>query len=316
MVAGISTELGIQETFSIFFSSIFSVSGFLDVLRRTTPLLIAAIGLAVAFRTGFWNIGGEGQIVIGSLVGVGVSLFLDAPVFLKIFLAFFLSFLAGGAFAGVPGFMKAKWDVNDIVSTMMLNFVALALLTYLIVGPWHYGTLYPRTEPIPGGMQLPFISYPLSVTFFLALALAFVVYLLLKKTTIGYEMEMVGKNPTAAYTYGISTTKTTVLAAIISGGVCALAGTALVLGEFFRVQGGISGNYGFYAIAVALLARNKVEFLLFASLLVAIIITGMTSLSVSGMPSRFGEVVVGLIFIIVFLPGVLIKSKFLKGLLT
>lgn len=313
-IAGLLTGLGPGETFGTFFSSTLgSVDGFLEVLKRTTPLLIASLGVAVAFRSGFWNIGAEGQIVIGSLVTVGIVLFLDVPVYLKIFLAFTASILAGAAYAGVAGFLKAKWDINDIVITMMQNLVAFALLTYLITGPWRWGTLYPRTAPIPAATRLPFIEYPLNITFILALFLTFFVYVLLKKTVLGYKMRVVGDNPSAALCHGINVKRTITLAALISGGICALAGTALVLGEFFRVQGGISGMYGFYAIAITLFAKNKPKLMPFASLLVAIVLIGTLGLSVAGMPRRFGEVVVGLLFVVVFLPILLKRVKWLKG---
>jgi len=126
-------------------------------------------------------------------------------------------------------------------------------------------------------------------------------------------MRVVGYNPSAALCYGINVKKTITFAAMISGGICALAGTSLVLGEFFRVQEGISGWYGFYAIAVTLFAKNKSELMPFASLLVAIVLVGTLGLSAAGMPRRFGEVVVGLLFIVVFLPNLLKRVKWLKG---
>lgn len=309
-IASLLTGLGPGKTFGVFFSSTLgSVGSFLEVLKRTTPLLIASLGVAVAFRSGFWNIGAEGQIVIGSLVTVGIVLFLDVPTYLKILLASIASILAGAAYAGVAGILKAKWDINEIVITMMQNFVAFALLTYLITGPWRWGTLYPRTAPIPVTTRLPFIEYPLNITFILALFLTFFVYLLLKKTVLGYKMRVVGHNPSAALCHGINVKRTITFAAMISGGICALAGTLLVLGEFFRVQEGISGWYGFYAIAIALFAKNKPESMPFASLLVAIVLVGTLGLSAAGMPRRFGEVVVGLLFIIVFLPILLKRVK-------
>lgn len=313
-IASLVTGVAIDESFGTFFSSTLgSVNGLLEVLKRTTPLLIASLGVAVAFRSGFWNIGAEGQIIIGSIVTVGICLFLDIPAYLKILFAFIASILAGGAYAGVAGFLKAKWDVNDIVITMMLNLVAFALLTYLLVGPWHWGTLYPRTEPIPVETRFPFIKYPLNSTFILALILAFFAYFLIKKTVLGYKMRVVGDNPSAAACYGINVKRTIMLAAVISGGICALAGTSLVLGEFFRLQEGISAMYGFYAIAVALFAKNKPELIPFAALLVAIVLVGTIGLSAAGMPRRFGEIVVGLLFIIVFLPVLLKRVKWLKG---
>ena len=133
-----------------FFSTIGSVSGLLSVLDRTTILLIVAAGLMIAFRCSTWNIGAEGQMAIGIVGALGVSLFLPLPGTLLIVLGFLVSFILGGLWGGIAGFLKAKWEVNEIPITLMQNFVALALLDYMVRGPW-------RSPEVALG-RTPFIS--------------------------------------------------------------------------------------------------------------------------------------------------------------
>ncbi len=284
-------------------SSVGSLDNFLRVLMRATPILISTLGLIVAFRSGVWNIGGEGQIVVGVIVATGTCLFLDLPSILAILLAFLGSFLVSGAYGALAGFLKAKWDVNEIAVTMMQNFVVFALLQWLIDDPWNWGVgLYPRTAMIPTGTRLPFIKFPLNITFLLGVALVFSVHFLMNRTVLGFEMRVMGSNRTAAFCQGIDTAKLMILSMFISGGICGLAGSGLVLGEFFRAQGGISGSYGFYAIVAALIADNKAKFAPFASLLIAFIYEGMLGLTALGLPHRLGEVIIGTVFIVVLLP--------------
>jgi simple sugar transport system permease protein len=303
-ISGVSLE----KSFSTFLKyTVGSSSGILYVLKRTTPLILASLGLAIAFKSGFWNIGAEGQIAIGAIATTGVCLFLGLPDLVAVVLAFILSFVIAGIYSGVSGFLKVKWDVNDIVVTMMMNFIALALFHYLISGPWFWQQsgavgLYSRTAPIPEGMRFPFISPPLSSAFIMALAFIFIVYFLMKKSVLGYQLRVVGDNITAAVCQGINVKRIFTLGAILSGGLCGLAGMSLVLGEFFRMQAGITGNYGFFAIPIAIFCRNEPLLVPFGSFLVAIIIEGTLSLTTLGMPSALSEVLLGILFLVVFFP--------------
>jgi len=312
LISGFLGGIDVNDIFGLFFSSTLgSLDSVLRVLARTTPILISTLGLLVAFRSGVWNTGGEGQIVVGVLTTTGICLFLNLPPFLAIFLALLLSFLLSGAYGALAGFLRAKWDVNEVVVTMMQNFVAFAVLQYLIDGPWNWGVgLYPRTAMIPPETRLPFIKFPLNIGFILALILVGITHLLLNRTVLGYEMRAMGDNKRAAYSYGINTTHLTMVSMLISGGVCGLAGSGLVLGYFFRTQAGISGNYGFYAIASSFIANNRAALAPLSSLLIAFIYEGTLSLTALGMPHRLCEAIVGIIFIVVLLPK---ELKWLKG---
>jgi ABC-type uncharacterized transport system permease subunit len=284
-------------------SSFGSTDNFLRMLTRTTPLLITSIGLIIAFNTGIWNIGGEGQIIIGVIMSTGICLFLDLPPNASIFLAFLTSFLASGVYAAFAGFLKAKWNVNEVAITMMQNFVVIALLQWLIDDPWNWGVgLYPRTDMIPPETRLPFIYPPLNLTFFVGIALVILMHYMLNRSILGYELQAIGSNIKAAFSQGINTSQLITVSMLISGGICGLAGSSLVLGEYFRAQAGITSNYGFYAIAAALIADNKPMLAPLASLLISIICEGVLGLTALGLPHRLGQVIIGLIYIVVIFP--------------
>lgn len=306
------TGVGLIEVLNAFLSSsVGSTNSLLRTLSRTTPLLISTLGLLIAFRSGVWNIGGEGQIVMGVVVSTGICLFLPLPHTLATFSALVVGFMAGGGYGAFAGFLKARWGINEVVITMMQNFVALALLKYLIDRPWNWGIgLYPRTALIPEATRLPFIIKPLNVTFALALALVYVCHLVIEGTVMGYRFRAMGVNPKAAYCYGIDTPALTMISMLLSGGLCGLAGSALVLGQFFRAQAGISGNYGFYSIASAFIAGNKPHLAPLSSLLVAFIYEGTIGLTAIGVPQSLREAIIGMIFLIVLLPK---EIDLLKG---
>lgn len=303
-IASIFQGVGFSEMLLLFLrSTVGSTDSLLRTLTRMTPLLISTLGLIVAFRSGVWNIGGEGQIVLGAVVSTGICLFLGLPPPLATLLSLVSAFVAGGAYAAVAGYLKARWGVNEVVITMMQNFVSLALLQYLIDGPWNWGKgLYPRTEMIPEATRLPYIASPLSSAFIIALAIVAVLHFLLNRTVVGYEMRAMGDNREAAYVHGIDVHRLSAVSMMVSGGVCGLAGSGLVLGQFFRAQAGISGNYGFYAIASAFIAGNRASLAPLSSFLIAFIYEGTLALTALGLPHRLCEAIVGVVFIAVLLP--------------
>ena len=304
-VVGVSMAMNLQmsDVFGhLFQSTIGSEFGILSVLRRTTYLLIVSLGLAVAFRSGVWNVGGEGQIIWGGLMTAAICLTLNLPIPIIILLSIVVSFFAGGFWGEIAGFLKARWNVNEIVSTMMLNFVATAAMIQVAGGPLRDPTvLIAQTRSIPIGLQFPAIIFPLSVTFVIALALIPLTYLLMEKSVIGYKMRIVGGSSTVAAAAGISTGRIVLLAMFLSGGICALAGSLLVFGNFFRADASITGLFGFYAIVSTLLGKSKPQLMLPASLLLAFIITGAESLRTLGVPGTFTQAAVGMLFIIVVL---------------
>jgi ABC-type uncharacterized transport system permease subunit len=238
--------------------------GMTESLVKATPLLLVGLGVITSFRSGILNIGGEGQMVIGAIAGTAVAFaFSQWPAFILLPLVLIVSVLAGAVWGGFAGWLKARLNVNEILSTVMLNSIALQLCLYLIRGPMidpeevAYGTGTPQTAQLPRQIWMARLvrGTRFHWGFFLAVALAFVVFIFLWRTTIGYRMRAAGEGPNAARAAGIDVEKYQILAMALAGGFAGLAGMVEVLGVHRRVLEGLSAGYGFSGIVVALFGR-------------------------------------------------------------
>jgi simple sugar transport system permease protein len=234
-------------------------------LTRATPLLIIAIGICIAFRGGVINIGAEGQVFVGAISAAAFSLGFGAvlPGWLLAPLTLIIGFLGGAIWGSVPGFLKAQFQVNEILSTVMMNEIAVQLLIFLLSGPLldpeqaAAGTLIPQSAQIPEASWLMRFAPPsqLHVGLFVGLAMAVIVYVLLWRTTIGYRIRAVGLNKDASRYAGISVPRYLMLALILSGGLAGLAGAVELTGINHRMVEGLAVGYGFSGIVVALFGR-------------------------------------------------------------
>ncbi len=242
-----------------------SQAALLRTLTRATPLLIIAVGICIAFRAGVINIGAEGQVFVGAITAVSFSLGLGAtlPAILLAPLTLLAGFLAGAFWGAIPGYLKARFDVNEILSTVMMNEIAVQLLLYLLSGPLidpaqvAAGSRIPQSAQIPEASWLARLAPPsqVHVGLFIGLAMAVVVYLLLWRTTIGYRIRAVGQNKNASRYAGISVPRYLMLALVLSGGLAGLAGAVELQGINHRVVEGFAVGYGFSGIVVALFGR-------------------------------------------------------------
>ena len=241
-----------------------NVSGITQTLTKATPLLLVGLGICIAFRGGVINIGGEGQIVVGALAatafGVGFS---NLPALILLPLTLISGAAAGLIWGGIPGLLKARLGVNEILTTVMMNQIALRLMNFLLRGPLldpeHVaaGTSIPQSAALPESIWLPRL---VPRTLFhsgaiLAVLLALAVYFLLWRTTIGYRIRAVGLNPHASRYAGIPVPKYVTLSLALSGMLCGLAGAVEVLGVHHRMLEGLSGGYGFSGIVAALFGK-------------------------------------------------------------
>ncbi|GAB6087823.1 ABC transporter permease [Alkaliphilus crotonatoxidans] len=237
---------------------------FANTLARSTPLLFTGLAVAFAFRCGLFNIGVEGQMFVGALaaayVGVAIT---GLPKLLHLPLTILAGMAAGGFWAFIPGILKAKRGVHEVINTIMMNFISYALIGYMVAGPLRAPGQTPRTVGILESARLTrlgeLVSWSnskLNVGFLIGLMACLIIYYLLWKTTIGYEVRAVGLNPHAAEYGGISSNKKIVLAMVISGALAGLAGVERVLGFDRALILGFSPGFGFEGIAVALLGKN------------------------------------------------------------
>ncbi|MFD1716665.1 ABC transporter permease [Georgenia deserti] len=234
-----------------------------ETLTFATPLILAGLGLAVAFRAGLLNIGGQGQIILGAVFGAFIGFSADLPVVLHVTLAALGAALGGAIWAGIAGVLKAKTGANEVIVTIMLNNIGLYLVAYLLTTqafrvPGSPNPISPQipteTAAYPLLLEAPF---RLHAGFLLAILATGAVWWLLDRSTTGFEIRAAGANPHAARTAGISVDRVVILTMVVSGALCGLAGSAQVLGTEHVLTGGVAASYGFDAITVALLGRSK-----------------------------------------------------------
>jgi simple sugar transport system permease protein len=230
-----------------------------ESLVRTSPLLFTGLAVALAFRTGAFNIGAEGQFLVGALGAIAVGIHLESfPPWLAVSLTLSAAALAGGLWGGIAGVLKAWRDVPEVISTIMLNFVALHWVSALIRGPLkNTSSGLPESLEIAASAQIPrFLEgWRLHWGLPLGILLAASVHVLLTRTTLGFKMRAAGYNPEAAEYSGINPRRITVLSLLLSGGLAGLAGGIEVGAITFKVFDNLSPGYGYTAIAVALVAR-------------------------------------------------------------
>jgi general nucleoside transport system permease protein len=238
-----------------------SVSGITQTLVKATPLLLVGLGVVIAFRGGVINIGGEGQLVVGALAATAVSLAMPKLTgILLLPLALLAGVLAGAIWGGIPGVLKARLGVNEILSTIMMNAIAVQLSLYLLTGPMldpsqvASGSYIAQSGLLPKQVWLVRLI-PRTLLHggaILAVVLAVVVYIFLWRTTIGYRIRAVGLNPDAARYAGIRVPIYQALALVLGGAFAGLAGAVEVMGVEHRMMDGLSGGYGFTGIVAAL----------------------------------------------------------------
>jgi ABC-type uncharacterized transport system permease subunit len=228
-----------------------------DTLLKTCPLLVTGLAVALAFRAGFWNIGAEGQLLVGALAATALARAVGAAPFpVPLAAALAGAAVAGALWAAIAALLRIVRDVNEIVATIMLNFVAARLVGWAVHGPlMEAAGRYPQSEAIPACAALPMITGRVHAGVAIAAALVAVVWLLLFRSSVGFRWRAVGDNPRAARAGGFSPERAVLGAVLASGALAGLAGGIEVLGVTGRLFEQFSGGQGYTAIAVALLAR-------------------------------------------------------------
>lgn len=265
------------------------------IFFNACPLIFAGLAVAFAFRAGLFNIGGEGQLYIGSFVCAWVGLALGRlPAVLAVPILIAAGAAGGALWAAIPGILKARFGVHEVINTIMMNFIAIGLTSYLVINVFkEAGQMTPETSEIAAGGHLPRLASwlsplgiplphanPLNASIFVALAAVLVAWFILHRTTLGYEIRAVGANAKAAECAGVNVRRTLVIAMILSGAFAGLVATNEVMGFRHRFLDNFSSGIGFMGIAVALLGRNTPIGVLFAALLFGILNTGALEVDV------------------------------------
>jgi general nucleoside transport system permease protein len=313
--------------------------GWGNVLFRATPLIFTGLAVAFAFRCGLFNIGGEGQVYVGAFLAAYVGFtFTNLPAILLIPLTIFAAALGGAFWASIPGILKAKTGVHEVIVTIMMNWIAASLTFYLALLYKAQASesmkaagvqqMIPHTSEIAEAARLPriatILSYfniqfpshnPLNVSFFIAIIAAVVIYYILWKTSLGYEIRAVGHNPMASEYAGINIAKNIILAMVISGALAGLVGTNEVMGYKFRWRQELFLNLGFNGIAVALLGKNHPLGVVLAAILFGILSYGgaLVNIFTAGkIPRELIMVIQAVIVILVVVADEIVKRLIIR----
>ncbi len=293
------------EAYQMFFRGIFgNVTNFCEVFVKATPLILTGLGCAVAFKTGFFNIGAEGQFYMGAVAATSVALGLTGvPGPLRILLAMAAGFICGGLWALIAAVFKARFGISEIIVTIMLNYIAInfvgiAVRTFLMDPA---GSV-PQSARIGSEAAFKLLMPPtrLNMGFIIAIAAVILVWVLMEKTTAGYELKVVGSNRRGAKCMGISVMKNTILSAFLSGGLAGMAGVIEILGIQKKLLEGISSDCGYTAVLVALLASNHPIGVFFSAVGLAAMQVGANSMQRQmGVPSAIVNILVGMVVLLV-----------------
>jgi simple sugar transport system permease protein len=275
-----------------------SVGVFSDTLVKATPLILAGLACTVAFRMKLWNIGVEGQLYMGAFAASAIVLTPilpeDTPKLLMLLTMAVAAFIVGALWGWVPGILKAKLNVNEVVTTLMMNYIAVSWSNFFIYAVWSEGgfqmsRIFPKSAWMPRladyAAQIPALrGLTTHAGLLVGIALAVVLWWVLYRSKWGFEIQLTGDNPNAARYAGINIVRNTVLVMMLSGGIAGLAGWSEISGVVHRLQGAISPGYGFTGIIVAWLAKLNPLLVVPVSLLFGALLLAGREIQPSGIP--------------------------------
>ena len=305
----------VKAIVTFFVEPISSLDGLAELLVKATPLVLIGIGLALGFQANVWNIGAEGQLVIGALAGGGLALaFFDQQ---SIFLvpAMLVCGVAGGmAWAAIPAWLKTRYNTNEILTSLMLTYVGLLVLSYLVHGPWKdpEGQNFPESRLFHDSALMPILidETRLNVGWLVALFVVVLGWILISRHIIGFQIKVIGMAPMAASFAGFKEKRLIWLTLLISGGCAGLAGVIELSGAIGQIVPSISPGYGFTAIIVAFLGRLHPVGVLFAGLLMALTYLGGDSAQITmNLPNAVTGVFQGMLLFFLLASDVLIKYR-------
>ncbi len=315
LMSGVNPLFAFVKIFSGSFGSVYGIK---ETITKAIPLILIGAGLAITYKAKFWNIGAEGQLLMGAIFGtwIGLNLGPDLPFYVIIPLMFLAAFVGGAILGAIPAILKIKFSVNEVISTLMLNYICAEMMTFLIVGPWKGKTKFgfPYTDDLPESAILNLIPgtrihyFTLLLGIVLVLLLGFLIY----KTRFGYEVRVIGENPNAAKYAGINFFRTLLIIMIISGGMAGIAGMGEVAGihHYLSYPASISSGYGFTAIIVAWLAKLNPVYCIISGLFFAGILVGGDAIQISlNLPAATVYVFNGTLLVFLIMGDFFLKHK-------
>ncbi|HCC00223.1 MAG TPA: ABC transporter permease [Ruminococcaceae bacterium] len=287
----------------IVFASVGSAYGWSETLVEMTPLALCALGVSVAFRMKLWNIGAEGQFYMGAFGATFCALhFPNLSQWILLPLMFVAALICGGIWGLIPAIPKALWNVNETISTLLLNYIAISWVAYLVFGPWKdpSGNNFPLTAAFSNNASIPSIGGTrISYAIILVAVFAVVLFLLLRHSKWGYEIRVSGSSRKAAEYAGMNYVRNILVVLFISGAISGIAGMTEVSGVLHKLQQSISPGYGYTAIIIALLGRLNPLSIVLVSFLMGGLVVGGYDLQTLGFPSSISSMFQGAILFFV-----------------
>ncbi len=301
-LVGASPLAAFQALLEGAFGNLYSIG---TVLVRATPLIFTGLSVGLAFRCGLFNIGAEGQLQVGAAAATAVGVFGGGPPGIHLGLALLAGCCAGAIYGAIPGFLRARFGANEIITTLMLNYIAIYSVIYLVLGPMGMeDAVFPQTNRISTSSELPrwIPGTRIHAGFFLALLIVAAVWALLHRTSLGFEFRTMSENPSVAGQIGIPISRNITLSMAICGALSGLAGAVEILGVQYRLAQDWSYEWGYTAIAVAFLGGVNPIGILAAGLYFGILQTGADAIqAATGVPAA-------IVFLIESLPVLIVLA--------
>lgn len=295
--------------------SLGNIYAVIDTLIKATPIMLTGLATLIAFRAKVWNIGQEGQLYAGAIGATFIvltfpDLNLRSAIYIPILV--FSAVVAGAIWGGIPGILKSRYNVNEVIVTVMLNYVIIYVCTFLVSGPWQEpSSHYFNTSRFPDSAFLPLLfNTRLHLGFIIALVVAALIYFLLTKMSLGFEIRATGHNPEASLYKGIDTKRVTLIVMILSGAISGLAGGIEILGVHHRLIYGFSSDFGFVGIMISLLGRLHPVGVIIASIFFGALYNGSSAMQVySDVPRSLVDLIIGLIIVMMLFWDAVLKYR-------
>jgi simple sugar transport system permease protein len=305
----------LESLYVFLVSPLTSATGLPELFVKAAPLILIGVGLSLGFRANVWNIGAEGQYTLGAIFAGGLALsYPDAPAILLIPTMMVLGVLGGMAWAAIPAYLRTRWNANEILTSLMLTYVAQLLLIYLVTGPWRdpegYG--FPQTALFSANATPPILVEGTRVHLgvLVAFLVAIVGWIVLTRSVIGFQLRVLGQAPRAARFAGFSQNRLIWLSLMVGGGLAGLAGMFEVAGTVNQLTPSISPGYGFTAIIVAFLGRLHPIGAIFGGLILALSYLGGEAAQIDlGMPNAVTGIFQGILLFFLLACDVLILYR-------
>lgn len=301
------------EAYSEMLSGVVTSYGITETILRAIPLTLAGLGLGIAFRMQLWNIGGEGQLYMGACAATGIALYMpDKPAYIVLPLMVLAGCIAGGLWAMLPAIPRAYLGVNETITTLMFNYVAISWVDYLVYGPWKdpAGYNFPLTATFSESAALPvIIGTRIHLGLVFGIVLAIILYVTIFRTKWGYEIRVIGESEQSARYAGMNIKRQILWAMFLSGALCGLAGMSEVSGVVHRLRPGFSPGYGFTAIIVAWLSRLNPLATVVVAVLFGALQTGGLIVQTAGIDANMVSMIQGALLFFILGGELLVKYR-------